>query len=224
MCKHDFEFAYLSTKPTTSSAGQAFRPLGTLLQTASNTTTIQFILHTAVCLPPLEENIPSTTTVFNKGCIGVVDSRCFSSCCHMKAKCLHSIAVLLQRLEKSCAVVPLLLQFLLEVEELAGLTQRLEPWRRDVFAPLIIEVQAQTEHAVHLSFKHLQPSKRCMSITGVAHTCSKARFDFSSSHLLQHCSACQHTHRARQPGQTSLDRSYHGMHGPRSIESFECWS
>jgi hypothetical protein len=31
-------------------------------------------------------------------------------------------------------------QFLLEIDELAGLSQRLEPWRRDVYAPLIIEV------------------------------------------------------------------------------------
>jgi hypothetical protein len=31
------------------------------------------------------------------------------------------------------------MQFLLEIEELAGLTQQLEPWRRDVYAPLIIE-------------------------------------------------------------------------------------
>jgi hypothetical protein len=29
----------------------------------------------------------------------------------------------------------------LEIEELAGLTQQLQPWRRDVYAPLIIEVR-----------------------------------------------------------------------------------
>lgn len=34
------------------------------------------------------------------------------------------------------------MQFLLEIDELAGLSQRLEPWRRDVYAPLIIEVGA----------------------------------------------------------------------------------
>jgi hypothetical protein len=33
-------------------------------------------------------------------------------------------------------------QFLLEIDELAGLSQRLEPWRQDVYAPLIIEVGA----------------------------------------------------------------------------------
>ncbi|KAF6256683.1 autophagy-related protein 13-domain-containing protein [Scenedesmus sp. NREL 46B-D3] len=33
--------------------------------------------------------------------------------------------------------------FLLEVEELAGLAARLEPWRRDVFTPLVIEVYIQ---------------------------------------------------------------------------------
>ncbi|WIA19787.1 hypothetical protein OEZ85_005698 [Tetradesmus obliquus] len=33
--------------------------------------------------------------------------------------------------------------FLLEVEELAGLTAQLEPWRRDVFTPLVIEVYIQ---------------------------------------------------------------------------------
>lgn len=37
------------------------------------------------------------------------------------------------------------LQFLLEVEELAGLTAQLEPWRRDVFTPLVIEVGGQQQ-------------------------------------------------------------------------------
>jgi len=36
------------------------------------------------------------------------------------------------------------MQFLLEVEELAGLSQRLEPWRRDVYAPLVLEVNHQS--------------------------------------------------------------------------------
>lgn len=35
----------------------------------------------------------------------------------------------------------LLTQFMLEVEERAGLSARLEPWRRDVYAPLVIEVR-----------------------------------------------------------------------------------
>jgi hypothetical protein len=37
-------------------------------------------------------------------------------------------------------MLPARFQFLLEVGELAGLTARLEPWRRDVFTPLVIEV------------------------------------------------------------------------------------
>lgn len=32
-------------------------------------------------------------------------------------------------------------QFLLEIEELAGLSALLEPWRRDIYAPLVIEVR-----------------------------------------------------------------------------------
>jgi hypothetical protein len=40
-------------------------------------------------------------------------------------------------------MLPARLQFLLEVEELAGLTAHLEPWRRDVFTPLVIEVGSQ---------------------------------------------------------------------------------
>lgn len=43
-----------------------------------------------------------------------------------------------------CCCLPVGTQFLLEIEELAGLTQHLEPWRRDVYAPLIIEVRQRT--------------------------------------------------------------------------------
>jgi hypothetical protein len=51
---------------------------------------------------------------------------------------------------KSSKTVVARLQYLLEVEELAGLTAQLEPWRRDVFTPLVIEVGGQ-QHQHYVS-------------------------------------------------------------------------
>jgi hypothetical protein len=46
-----------------------------------------------------------------------------------------------RRFAAPCAQRPLLLpgQFLLDVDEVLGLAKQLEAWRRDIYAPLVIE-------------------------------------------------------------------------------------
>lgn len=48
-------------------------------------------------------------------------------------------------LPQSPNVLPIILQFLLEVDDVHGLAQGIEPWRKDVSIPLRVEVRTGEE-------------------------------------------------------------------------------